>query len=264
MQFFHISNLTYAYKDETVLHNITLEYDSKDFLTIIGPNGGGKSTLLKLILGLLEYKNSICFSNITKEEIGYVPQNNFINPNFPARVLEIVLMGLVGKKNFGFYNKKDKQKALEALDKVAMADFSERKITELSGGQRQRVLIARTLIDECKMLLLDEPTTSVDTKNAVQIFELLQSLHKQGIGIIAVCHDINIVLAYSDVIAYLNKELFLHSNPKEKQKSEFLKHLYENHSHFCDVELSLNACFCEQSCENKELCEKECKKVNNA
>lgn len=264
MQFFRISNLSYAYKEEPVLQNINLNYDSKDFLSIIGPNGAGKSTLLKLILGLLENKKSIHFSNISKEEIGYVPQSAFINPNFPARVLEIVLMGLVGKKNFGFYSKKDKQKALEALDKVAMADFWERKITELSGGQRQRVLIARTLIDECKLLLLDEPTANVDTKNAVQIFELLQHLHKQGIGIITVCHDINIVLAYSDAIAYLDKELFLHSNPKEKQKSEFLKHLYENHTHFCDVELSLNTCFCEQTCENKELCEKECKRVGNA
>ncbi len=257
MKFFQISNLNYAYDEELVLKNINLSYDNKDFFSIIGPNGAGKSTLIKLILGLLESKKqNIEFFSLRKKDLGYVPQHSLSNSSFGARVLEVVLMGLIAKKKFGFYSKKDKEKALEALAKVGMKEFWDKKISELSGGQRQRVFIARALVDECKMLILDEPTASVDSKGAVQIFELLNDLHKKGIGILLICHDINLVLAYSDKIAYLDKELFLHSNAKETQKSEFLKHLYENHSHFCPVEMSLNSCFNEE-CKYRELCQKD-------
>lgn len=245
MEFFRIHNLSYAYNEKLILKQINLSYDSKDFMAIIGPNGAGKSTLLKLILGLLDSKKAIEFLALKRKEIGYVPQHTNANPNFDAIVLDIVLMGLLGRKIFGFYSKSDKEKAMNALEKVGLKDFHNRKISTLSGGQRQRVFIARALVDACKMLILDEPTASVDSKAAVQIFELLNDLHTQGIGILVVCHDINIVLAYSDKIAYLNQELFLHSNTKESKKGEFLKHLYENHSHFCDVEMSLNSCLCE-------------------
>lgn len=258
MLFFEISNLNYAYNNEIILKNINLSYDNKDFLSIIGPNGAGKSTLVKLILGLLKSKNEIHFKALQKKEIGYVPQHTLANPNFCPRVLEIVLMGLVSKKIFGFYGKKDKEKATQALKSVGMEKFWNKTIDSLSGGQRQRVFIARALASECKMLILDEPTASVDNKSAIQIFELLSSLHQKGMGILLICHDINLVLAYSDKIAHLNKELFLHINTKEKEKSSFLKHLYENHSHFCDVEMSLNTCFCdEKNCDSKKLCEQE-------
>lgn len=253
MELFRILNLNYAYEKELILKNISLSYDNKDFLSIIGPNGAGKSTLIKIILGLIKSKTKVEFLNIKKNEIGYVPQQNLANLNFPVRVLDLVLMGLINKKTFGFYTKKDKKKALEALKSVQMSEFWDKKITHLSGGQRQRVFIARALVDECKMLILDEPTASVDSKSAIQIFELLSSLHQKGVGVIVICHDINLVLAYSDKIAHLNKELFLHSNTKEKQKSEFLKHLYENNAHFCDVEISLNSCLCQEHKFNKTL-----------
>ena len=257
MIFFEISKLDYAYEDEPVLKNIHLSYDNKDFFSVIGPNGAGKSTLIKLILGLLENKkHNIKFFSLEKKDIGYVPQHSLANSHFPARVLEIVLMGLISKKKFGFYTKKDKQRALNALDKVGMKEFWDKRIDELSGGQRQRIFIARALVDECKMLILDEPTASVDSKGAVQIFELLNDLHQKGIGILVVCHDINLVLAYSDKIAYLDKELFLHSNTKEEQKGAFLKHLYEKHSHFCAVEMSLNSCL-NEDCEDRKACEEE-------
>lgn len=257
MKVFQISNLNHAYDGEFVLKNIHLSYDNKDFLAIIGPNGAGKSTLIKLILGLLENKkHDIEFFGLEKKDIGYVPQYTLANPHFPARVLEVVLMGLISRKTFGFYTGEDKKKAMEALDKVGMGEFWDKRINELSGGQRQRIFIARALVDECKMLVLDEPTASVDSKGSVQIFELLSSLHQRGIGIVVVCHDINLVLAYSDKIAYLDRELFLHSNAKEKQRGVFLKHLYENHSHFCAVEMSLNSCL-NEDCQDKEFCEKE-------
>ncbi|CAM2793262.1 metal ABC transporter ATP-binding protein [Helicobacter burdigaliensis] len=250
MKLFDICNLNYSYKEELVLKNINLNYDSKDFLAIIGPNGGGKSTLIKLILGILEAKVPLSFF-IPKNKIGYVPQNPLPNPNFPLRVLEVVLMGRIDKKKFGFYSKEDKESALNALKKVELQDFWDRSIQDLSGGQIQRVFIARALVSECKLLILDEPTASVDSKMSIQIFELLKTLHHQGIGIILICHNINLILAYANKIAHLNKELTLHTNHQETQKSQFLKHLLKEHNHFCDVELSLNQCECEENLKPK-------------
>lgn len=247
MQLFRIVNLDFCFAGDEVLSGINLVYDNRDFLSIIGPNGGGKSTLLKIILGLLPYKQeSVVFDSLCKTDLSYVPQNILTNVNFPIRVLDVVLMGLVHQKIFGFYTRDDKQRALFALEKVGMQDFWDKRIGELSGGQRQRVFIARSLVSVCKLLLLDEPTASLDSKNSIQIFELLSQLHDEGIGIITVCHDMNLVLAYSNKIAYLNKHLFLHEHTKEESKTDFLKHLHEKHQHFCSVEMSMGDCVCEK------------------
>lgn len=244
MQLFQITNLNYHYGTDEVLQAINLTYNNQDFLAIIGPNGGGKSTLIKIILGLIPTKNAVFLSNICQKDMSYVPQNTSANPNFPIRVIDVVLMGLIHQKTFGFYTKKDKQKALQTLEKVGMQDYWDKRIDTLSGGQRSRVFIARALVSACKLLLLDEPTASLDSKSAIQVFELLNTLHNEGVGIITICHDINLILAYSNKIAYLNKQLFLHTNTKEQSKTDFLKHLEINHQHFCSVEMSLNETLC--------------------
>ncbi|TKX30311.1 metal ABC transporter ATP-binding protein [Campylobacter sp. MIT 12-5580] len=243
MKLFELSKLNYAYDKEMVLKDINLSYDTKDFLAIIGPNGGGKSTLIKLILGLLPCTN-FEFKAVKTSEIGYVPQNTLVNENFSINTLELVLMGRINEKIFGFYSKKDRAKALEALEKVGLKEFAYKNIKDLSGGQRQRAYIARALISSCKLLILDEPSASLDSKSALNIFELLSSLHEQGIGIISICHDINIVLAFANKIAYLNKELILHDN--DKHKAKLLTHL-KSHQHFCAVEMSFDECL---SCEH--------------
>lgn len=240
MKLFEFSNLNYTYEKELVLKNISLSYDNKDFLAITGPNGGGKSTLIKLILGLLPCKE--LHLNLEAKDIGYVPQNTSLNENFPISTLELVLMGLISRKKFGFYSQKDKEKALKSLKLVGIDNLAYKNLKELSGGQKQRAFIARALVSPCKLLVLDEPTASLDTQNALQIFKLLSSLHQEGMGIIIICHDINLVLAYADKIAYLNKELVLHQNDKEKLG--LLKHLESHHNHFCEVELSLESCSC--------------------
>lgn len=238
MRILEIKELNFAYNDELVLKNISLNYDSKDFLAIIGPNGGGKSTLVRLILGLI--KSQSVKLNLPKSKIGYVPQGGANNENFPICVMELVLMGLLGGAKFGFYRKSEKARALAALKSVGLAEFADKKLGELSGGQLQKAFIARALVSECELLILDEPTASLDSKAAVQIFELLAILHARGVGVIVICHDINLVLAYANKVAHLNKELTMHEN--DKAKSALISHLNHHHQHFCEVEMSGDVC----------------------
>lgn len=202
-----------------VLENINLIYDNSEFLAITGANGGGKSTLIKLILGILRPTNPRTITrHISTKYMGYVPQSTQANPNFTIRVLECVLIGLVGEKIFGFYGKSDRFRALEALEKVGIAHLWDKKLSDLSGGQRQRVFIARALVSECKVLILDEPSASVDRQSSVQIFTLLESLHKSGVGIITISHDLDLVAQYANAVAYLNRSISIEQNlqnPKE-------------------------------------------------
>lgn len=244
-----IRNLNFSYDKQVVLEGINLDYSSDEFLAIIGPNGGGKSTLLKLILGLLKPQSGEIKlfgkepSEVSKF-IGYVPQNFLSNQSFPMMVLEVVLMGLIDKKIFGFYSQAEKQMALAALEKVGMKEFASARIGELSGGQRQRVYIARALCANAKVLVLDEPTASIDTKGQAEIYEILKNINASGVGVVLVSHDLNIVLNYATKIAYVSKNLHIHKTHEDTAKREFIEHLAKSHSHFCDVEIALGECEC--------------------
>ena len=250
-----IRNLNFSYDRQVVLEDINLEYSSDEFLAIIGPNGGGKSTLLKLILGLLKPQSGEIKlfgkepSEVSKF-IGYVPQNFLSNQSFPMMVLEVVLMGLIDKKIFGFYSKDEKALALSALEKVGMREFANARIGELSGGQRQRVYIARALCANAKVLILDEPTASIDTKGQAEIYEILKGINANGVGVVLVSHDLNIVLNYATKIAYVSKNLHIHKTHENLAKREFIEHLARTHSHFCDVEIALGECGCEKTKSN--------------
>lgn len=248
-----VKNLSFGYDGDLVLENINFNYDKKDFLCIIGPNGGGKSTFLKLLLGLLkpnlgEIKIFGKSPSEVSKQIGYVPQLIPLNKSFPINVLEVVLMGLIDRKKLFFYSKDDKEKALNALEIVGMKDFAKKKIFALSGGQRQRVYIARALVSGAKMLFLDEPTASIDARGQIEIYEILRKIHKNGVGVLMISHDLNIAINYADKVTYINKKLVMHEIDSSK-KSNFLEHLEENHRHFCDVELILKQC----SCGSKDL-----------
>lgn len=244
-----IRNLNFSYDKQVVLEDINLDYNSDEFLAIIGPNGGGKSTLLKLILGLLKPQSGEIKlfgkepSEVSKF-IGYVPQNFLSNQSFPMMVLEVVLMGLIDKKIFGFYSQNEKQMALAALEKVGMKEFASARIGELSGGQRQRVYIARALCANARVLVLDEPTASIDTKGQAEIYEILKNINASGVGVVLVSHDLNIVLNYATKIAYVSKNLHIHKTHEDTAKREFIEHLAKSHSHFCDVEIALGECEC--------------------
>ncbi len=211
-----IDELYFYYNGQEVLKDINLTVNKGDFVTIIGPNGGGKTTLLKLILGLLKPSRGTVKINGKAPAkngtvIGYVPQIINHNLNFPASALDVVLMGKYDpKKRFKFHNnRKNRQAALDALGQIGMADHAGRKISDLSGGQRQRVLIARALVTGPELLVLDEPTASLDTKGQTDFFNLLKELNRE-LTILVVSHDLLIVSSYAKSIACVNKRLHYH------------------------------------------------------
>lgn len=240
-----INKLSFAYDKELVLQDINLSVYEKDFLVLIGPNGGGKSTLVKLILGINHLqKGSIKFSNEStkeiKSQIGYVPQNTNININFPIKVIEVVMMGDDSLKTSIFgYSKAEVSHAVETLKQVGIQDLANEKIASLSGGQRQRVMIARALYSNPKIILLDEPTSSIDAQGQRQVYDLLKELNKK-VTIIVVSHDLSVTLEYASKVAHINKTLSFHDI------SSLKKEFKVGSNHICEIELleMLGKCKC--------------------
>ncbi|MEH7414111.1 metal ABC transporter ATP-binding protein [Neobacillus drentensis] len=220
-----IKHLFYRYEKESVLEDINITVPDGSFLAIVGPNGSGKSTLLKLILGLLKLQKGDLFlfgQEISKfkdwQKIGYVSQKaNSFNTGFPATVFEVVSSGLTKKLGlFTFFKKEHREKVMEALDAVGMKEFSQRNIGELSGGQQQRVFIARALVSEPKLLILDEPTVGVDAENVHSFYEMLGDLNAaRGITLLLVTHDIGTISDKVTHVACLNKHLHFHGDTEE-------------------------------------------------
>lgn len=191
--------------------------DQKDFLAIIGPNGGGKSTLLKIILGLIKPNEGevMVFGKNPVEgrkHIGYLPQHAFLDLTFPLNVFDTVLMGRYHGL-FKEYSHRDKDAVINALKDVGMLEFRDRQIGELSGGQIQRVFIARAIVRQPKLLLLDEPMASIDPEMQSSFYELISELRK-NMTIILVTHDVGVVSHHVDKIACLNQKLFCHGPPE--------------------------------------------------
>ena len=231
MDLINIKNLFFKYQKTEVLENVNLTIKDDDFLAIIGPNGGGKSTLLKLILGLLPLQSGTIEKNIENNQVGYVPQNTNLNIDFPITALEVVLMSHISSKKrlFG-YSKDEISCAIESLNQVGMKDYANKKIGDLSGGQRQRVFIARALCSNPKIMLLDEPTASIDVQGQQEIYELLRELNK-SICIVVVSHDLSILLNYAKNVAHVNRGLVYHS------LAEVQKNVTLADDHLCEVEL---------------------------
>lgn len=235
MNIIDIENLTFSYEKDTILEDVNLHVKQKEFLAIIGPNGGGKSTLLKLILGIektslgkIEIFGEKPSKNLTS--IGYVPQNTNVNTDFPIKVIEVVMMGHVGhKRPLIGYRKEEIECALDSLKQVNMGKYANSKIGSLSGGQRQRVMIARALCSHPKILLLDEPTSNIDTTGQKEVYELLKELNKY-ITIVVVSHDLSVILEYATSVLHVNKKAAYH-DIKGKRK------FFTKNEHFCEVEL---------------------------
>lgn len=225
-----IKDLSVKFDGISILENNNFIVKENDFIGIIGPNGSGKTTLLKVILGLIKPScGSVkVFGKDPVESrslIGYVPQLNFFDTDFPINVWDTVLMGRLSKTSmFKRFSDKDKRIAEEALLKVEMLEFKKKQVGKLSGGERQRVFIARALASQPKLLLLDEPTASVDPRIKVGIYDVLEEL-KQNMSIILVTHDMGVISSHVDKIACLNCQLFYHDS-KEISK-ETLEKVYK-------------------------------------
>lgn len=193
---FEVKNLSLGYEKEKIINNISFCVNEKDFIIVVGKNGAGKSTLIKGILGLIKpMEGEIIFdSSLNRKLIGYMPQETKVESSFPASVIEIVLSGRINKMGFRpFYNKEDKEKAIEALKILNVYDIKNKSFCDLSGGQRQKVLLARSLCATDKLLILDEPSNNLDNTSREEFYLLLMKLNKElGISIIMISHDADI------------------------------------------------------------------------
>lgn len=246
-----IQNLTVAYGETPALAGVSLHVKDGDYLGIIGPNGGGKTTLLKAILGLVPALtgNITVYGNKAGKcgkLIGYVPQITALDKAFPITVHEVVLTGLLNPQFqlFHKYTQKDKDKANDFLNQVGIYKLKDRMISELSGGEFQRMLIARALAAEPKLLLLDEPTASVDVNSSDQIFTLLRKLNEK-ITIIMVTHDLLSVASQVKSLACINGKLVYHGKPQLNE--EIAKALYGR-----PIDLIAHGLSCEPMPGNKE------------
>ena len=204
------TDVSVGYEKRTVATNINFEINEGDYLYIVVENGSGKSTLMKCILGLEKPVNgSIVFGdNLKQKEIGYLPQQSFIQRDFPATVSEIVLSGCLNKLGWRpFFGKKEKERAKEAMRKLEIEDLAKRSYPELSGGQQQRVLLARALCATGKALLLDEPVAGLDPYAQEQLYTLIYRINKEEkITIIMVSHDLEAAKKYATHILHIGGE----------------------------------------------------------
>jgi len=204
----------FSYNGEPVLVDVNLQIQDREMIGIIGPNGGGKTTLLRLILGRLQPDRGriLVFGQPpakSSHRLGYVPQHMQFDSNFPVSVLDVVLMGLAGKSGVGPFSRKMMRTAEETLASVDLLDYRKRPFAELSGGQRQRVLIARSLASSPDMLLFDEPTANVDTTAGEKLYEILDKLNKE-MTILIVSHDIGFVNRHISSVVCVNQRVHVH------------------------------------------------------
>lgn len=228
MNLVELKSVTFGYRDEPVIDQVNLVIRDGDFIGMIGPNGGGKSTIIRIIMGLIQPWSGEVL--IPKDiNIGYLPQTHNFDNRFPISVLEVVLSGLL--KIHGIttrVSKKDKKKAMDVLSKVGMADLAKRGIGELSGGQMQRVFIGRALISSPQLLILDEPVTYVDNRFEQELYNLLE-LISQETAIVLVSHDVGQIVSSVRTIACVNRRL--HYHPSNQITEEILE------SYNCPIDL---------------------------
>ncbi|MEJ2581142.1 MAG: ABC transporter ATP-binding protein [Acidobacteriota bacterium] len=212
-----IRDLGYRYDGgPPVLEDVNLEIAAGDFASVIGPNGGGKTTLVKLIVGLLTpTTGQVTVFGVSPHRasprIGYMPQHAMMDPRFPVRAIDVVLMGRLGiERTFGRFGRKDRSAAVAALRTVGLEDSGYRPFSDLSGGQRQRVLLARALATDPELLLLDEPAAGLDHKVEQDFFDLLQELNR-SLTIILVTHDLGFVAGFVRTVICVHGQVDIHT-----------------------------------------------------
>jgi len=224
-----IEDMSFSYDGEFVLENVELTIERGDFAAIVGPNGGGKTTLLKLILGLITpQKGSVRVFGLSPSEasprLGYLQQNPHFDPKFPVTVMDVVLTGRLRRQIVpGFYSRRDREAARAALREVDLYARRDRPFSSLSGGQRQRALIARMLASEPEMLLLDEPLANLDLQAEKELYELLRELN-QRLTVVMVSHDLFFVSRFVNKVVCVKNRVRVHQTGEFSEES--IRELY--------------------------------------
>ncbi len=215
-------DLILGYESKIIIKKLSFAVNAGDYLCIVGENGSGKTTLMKTILGLLKPISGTVETGegLLPDEIGYLPQQTFVQKDFPASVWEIVLSGCQSRCGCRpFYKKEEKKLAMQNMQKMGIAHLARRCYRELSGGQQQRVLLARALCATQKMLLLDEPVSALDPGAQEEMYTLIEKLHKSGITVIMISHDIDASLRFATHVLHIGKEIFYGTKDEFVHKS---------------------------------------------
>ncbi len=239
-----VSNVTFSYNTHPVLKDVSITIKENEIVTIIGPNGGGKTTLLRLILGLIKpQKGTILIDGkppqAVQKKLGYVPQYVNYDKKFPITVFEIVLSGRI--RPFGYYSKKDKIKAEDALSNVGLSEARDEPFSNLSGGQMQRLLISRALVADTEILMLDEPTSNIDQSSEKHLNSLLKDLSSR-MTILLVTHDMGFVANITDRALCVNSTIVEH--PFDDNFSEIVSSAYGRQAMIVRHESSLTDRIC--------------------
>jgi zinc transport system ATP-binding protein len=212
-----LQNISASYEDEIILKDVNFVVNENDFIGVIGPNGGGKTTLVKVIIGLIKpITGKVIYhhdtANESRRHIGYLPQVSHTDRNFPITVLNVVLSGLARRsKLVNHFSRSQSAKALEMLDSMGIGELAEKNIGELSGGQLQRVFLCRAIVSDPKLLILDEPNTFVDNKFESDLYKTLKELNKK-MAVMIVSHDVGTITYFVKTIACVNRELHYHES----------------------------------------------------
>lgn len=243
MEILTVNNLSFSYGTAPVLSDVSFVINKGDFIALAGPNGAGKTTLIRIILGLEKNQNGIIKifgDNLgTKNnwnKIGYLPQRvNIFNPLFPATVEEVVSLGLLSQKKYPKkINKSDEEKIDKVLELLEIANLKKRPVNELSGGQQQRIFLARALVSNPELLIMDEPSTALDPEMRETFFKIIEKLNKEnGVTVVIITHDTAQMGEYANRLLYLDKSVifcgpfadFCHSGDMEKYFGHFAHHL---------------------------------------
>lgn len=206
-----VDKVSVGYESHAIIKGLSFEVHAGNYVCILGENGSGKTTLMRTLVHLqAPLAGTIRYGeDVGRHEIGYLPQQTLVQKDFPASVREIVLSGFQGRMGLRpFYTKEEKRQASLNMERMGILDLAKRCYRELSGGQQQRVLLARALCATRKFLMLDEPVAGLDPKVAQELYELIWGLHKEGITIIMISHDIDAAVAYASHILHVGKHTF--------------------------------------------------------